>query len=353
MTSDTFTRQNRISGLDSIRFFAALWVMFSHFGFLPFLAEFNRNNPVEFAVRGLLGNMFPGVPAVIVFFLVSGFCIHRPFRDGMINPDWRFLARRYIRIGVPLLAAVGIIRWFDPTSTAFDLHASSRSVVWSLVAEVIYYTIYPGVLWLRRRWGWRPVLSLSFFSALLVIGIIYPGASHPLQFGPWLSWVIGLPFWLLGCILAENSDKPLAGGVSARKIWIWRGSIWLAAVASSVLLYHAHIGYPWTMLLFSVAVYYWLKNEIAYRRDHPAWRFTEWLGLWSYSIYAMHLVLPDFLKRLGLQISDGPASWLAVIFLDLAGCYCFYILFEKPSHWLGRQIHYRRDRSNSNECLVQ
>ena len=341
MTEKTSSRENRISGLDSIRFFAALWVVFSHLGFLPFLPELDRNHPVQFAIRGLLGNLFPGIPAVMVFFVVSGFCIHRPFRDGQIHPDWRFLARRYIRIGVPLLAAVGIIHWFTPANTAFDLHATSRAVVWSLVAEVIYYTLYPGLLWLRRRYGWRPVLAISFASALLVIGLIHPRASHPLLFGPWLTWVIGLPSWLLGCVLAENCSVSATNAVIGEKIWLWRGGIWLAAMASSVLMFHAHLGYPWTMLLFSVAVYYWLKNEIAYRREHPAWRFTEWLGLWSYSIYAMHLVLPDFLQQAGLEMTRGPANWLAVLFLDLAGCYCFYLLFEKPSHWLGRQIHYR------------
>ena len=252
----------------------------------------------------------------MVFYVVSGFCIHRTFRDGQGRPGWRFLARRYLRIGLPLLAALAIIHFFSPDNVAFDLFATSRAVVWSLVAEVIYYTIYPGLLAFRRRWGWTPLLAGAFLMAVLVILLKNPRASHPLVFGPWLTWLTGLPVWLVGCLLAEKCDESVST-VSTPAIWCWRMGMWMLAAASSVLVFHAHIGYPWTMLPFSVAIFFWLRAEIHFHWNRAAWIVTEWCGRWSYSIYAMHLVIPDFLRKAGIDPARSLPDWLAFLSLDL------------------------------------
>lgn len=65
----------RIRGLDSIRLFAAIWVAFSHGAappLKPFLVEYGW---IGHLVYGGYGLLFNGVAAVIVFFLISGFCI--------------------------------------------------------------------------------------------------------------------------------------------------------------------------------------------------------------------------------------------------------------------------------------
>jgi peptidoglycan/LPS O-acetylase OafA/YrhL len=331
----------RIRGLDSIRIVCALWVLFGHVGFFPAVRELDRNSFAGVAARGILGNLFTGSPAVIVFFVISGFCIHYPFRKGGVTPGWRYLARRYLRIGVPAAAAMTFIHFFVPGNPAFDLSAKSGTVVWSLLAEVIYYTLYPLLLVVARRLGWLRILAAAGGLGLLLF-VSSPRSLYLPSVGPWLTWVAGLPYWLLGCCLAQAADEDAKLVVTSRQMWEWRLGIWVGASVSSILMFHAHIGFPWTMMLFGPAAYGWLRREIAYHRSRPPWALLEWAGLWSYSIYAMHMVLPDMVRSLGaLRHLNQTLGWALLVVLVLAGCYLFYLLVEKPSHWLGRQIRVR------------
>jgi peptidoglycan/LPS O-acetylase OafA/YrhL len=63
----------RVKGLDQLRFIMAVIVLIGH-GALP---EFQN-----VVVRGVLGNSFVGIAAVMVFFILSGFVIHYPYATG-------------------------------------------------------------------------------------------------------------------------------------------------------------------------------------------------------------------------------------------------------------------------------
>ena len=166
------SHSKRIAGLDSIRFVCALWVVFGHLGFFPAVRDLDRDHPVGMVLRALLGSLFTGPPAVIVFFIISGFCIHYPFRRARSMPGLAFLLRRYIRIGFPAMGAVLFIRHFAPGNSAFDLSATSGTVVWSLLAEVIYYTIYPLLFLMAKRSGWLPILGKTSYWAALVLFVL-------------------------------------------------------------------------------------------------------------------------------------------------------------------------------------
>src|SRR5690242_18982998 len=107
-------------------------------------------------IKSIWDILFCGPAAVIVFFVISGFCIHYPFRGVERLQVSSFLARRYIRIGIPALAAMGLAGWtgvqallLKSPSFAFTLDAirhvndGHTGLIWSLVCELIYYTCYP------------------------------------------------------------------------------------------------------------------------------------------------------------------------------------------------------------------
>src|SRR2546426_8312799 len=83
----------RIVGLDSIRFVCALWVVFAHLG-LPFENNISRDTPIELMLRGVVANLFPGPPAVVVFFFIFGFFIHWPVRNRPPTTCWCHPLRR-------------------------------------------------------------------------------------------------------------------------------------------------------------------------------------------------------------------------------------------------------------------
>src|SRR5438046_10115626 len=80
-------RQARhVAGFDTIRFVCALWVLFGHLGFLPLVAGIDRTTRVGYLIAGAFANAVSGPAAVVVFFVISGFCIHYPFRGGTPVP---------------------------------------------------------------------------------------------------------------------------------------------------------------------------------------------------------------------------------------------------------------------------
>lgn len=315
-----------------------MFVVFAHLGFLPMPEVTGPLSLGARLVRGVFGNLFSGPPAVIVFFIVSGFCIHYPFRNASSVPLASYLIRRYVRIGLPLLIGILFARWLAPGHPNFDLNATSETVVWSLVAELVYYSIYPLILPCVRRYGWIRTILFSYAAAFVLIGL-NPSHRYYMEFGPWATWLVGLPSWLLGCQLAETV------GTAARSprfsIWWWRIGIWFCASASSVLMFHAHVGYPWTLPIFSLVCALWLKRELAYSCGRPGVYFLEWAGQWSYSLYLMHLVVAGFLSGGAPVLPGEQMAWLVRIGAVLVLCYLFYLAVELPSHHFARYLSRR------------
>src|SRR4051812_5187972 len=193
------SQSRHVAGLDSVPFVCAAGVLFGHFGFFPLPLFVSSRPRVHRLVEAALGNLFSGPAAVIVFFVISGFCIHYPFRDGRPLPLKSYYSRRYVRILIPMAAAIAL-----GVPLHLDLTHLNDSILWSLLCEEIYYLLYPLVLVrLRRRMGWRPIIAVSFVFALFVV-LTDLRAGNYASYGPGLNWLLGLPCWLLGCELAES-----------------------------------------------------------------------------------------------------------------------------------------------------
>lgn len=316
--------ERNVRGLDSIRFCCALWVYFSHFGFIPL--------PHSWALPkvaiGIYDNLFCGVGAVIAFFVISGFCIHYPFAGTQKLPLGAFYIRRYVRILCPLAVALLLGTLLGQSMVGFY-----EAIIWSLIAELIYYTIYPVLRLAFLRWKWDCVLAA--YAIAFALTAVYPKALNFHQFGPGLTWLVGLPSWLLGCGLATWAS---AGGSSRRTApWLWRGAAWAASSLASMLRFHAHIGYPLTLTLFSVLVFFWIREEIRYYRFAPAPAYIESCGRWSYSIYLVHGLAALGFARFAFALSPGPL-WVLQTISVLVMSYCFYLAVEMPSHRLARYL---------------
>jgi hypothetical protein len=287
-------------------------------------------------VQGVYGNLFAGVPAVIVFFVISGFCIHYPFRKADRLPLAAFFARRYTRILLPMAAAVILAEPLGIKLTLFQ-----NSILWSLLAELIYYTLYPALRLWWTRWGWLPLIIGSFLIASATAALWAPTATDYTPFGPPLAWLVALPCWLLGCLLADMTYHLTTP--SPRRMWTWRLGIWALSSACSVLRFHSSIGYPWTLNLFGIAVFFWLRNEIPYSRIHPPVGWLERAGQWSYSVYLLHLVANAGFYQLELPNFGHTLNWAIRVGFILLSSYAFYRIAERPSHhlarWLGQRLN--------------
>src|ERR1700755_2601264 len=88
-------------GIDSLRFILALIVLLSHFKD-PFSAQLISSPSHTVRIFGyFLDNAFDGTAAVIAFFIISGFVIHYPNKNGIISLK-DFWMKRIVRIIIPL-----------------------------------------------------------------------------------------------------------------------------------------------------------------------------------------------------------------------------------------------------------
>ncbi len=321
----------RVLGLDTLRFFLAMWVVFGHLGFFPF--EVDQSRLWGKIVTGIHGNLFSGPAAVIVFFVISGFCIHYPFRNDKPLLLIPYFSRRNLRIWIPILVAVLISQ---PLKFKYSLFGGG--ILWSLLAEEIYYCIYPFLLNLRRRMGWGKILFVAYIGALLVIATNPRAGNYP-SYGPYLNWILGLPCWLLGCCLAEQADH-LRSNVAPRgaSIWLWRLGAWGLSSFCMMLRFHSPIKYPWTLTLFAVFAFFWLKREIVHAHRHAPMAFFENIGKGSYTIYLVHELGPALYLFLALPLFPKMALWGVHMVFTGALCWAFYQLIEKQSHRLARSV---------------
>lgn len=300
---------SRIEGLDTVRAIAALSVVFAHL--------------LGPSLPGVAKYIFTGHPAVIAFFVVSGFCIHYPYRvrSMQVAP---FLAGRFIRIVPPaavafILAQIMGMRAYNPID---------GYILWSVVCEAVYYCLYPLILPISRRIGWPVLIVVSIIASYgVAIGLGPDQYGNAQIYGPQLNWVVGLPAWLLGCYLAETLDRLELPG----NVWVWRA----ATAASASALYWATMntgaGFYLTMVPFSALAGCWISAEIRDADERGPFRPLEAIGGACFSIYLVHAISATAVERF------VTASPVVVCLLSLALVYPFYRLVEKPSHAAARR----------------
>jgi peptidoglycan/LPS O-acetylase OafA/YrhL len=324
--------RREVKGLDTLRFVAAATVALSHGAAFPLDHLIGHGSTFSHALSALYGVSFDGVAAVIIFFVISGFCIHfgpstgAPFQAG---PFW---VRRGVRILLPLLGAMALGQVLGPGA-----QSGLAVVLWSVYCELIYYALYPALRLALRKFKLSIthvlILSLIASGAVIVIGW---NAPFYWSFSIALTWLVALPAWLLGCVLAEQvAAIGTAGGPG--HVEAWRLAIWLYAAIAMVVFFHApfRIGYPALLFPFQLLAYLWIFAEIThFERVRPS-RLLEWCGHWSYSLYLIHNVA---IAVTPISDANYVSDWLVRIALVIVGSLVFYALVEAPSHWLARSL---------------
>jgi peptidoglycan/LPS O-acetylase OafA/YrhL len=378
VSSAISTDTEEIHCISYFRGLAALGVVLYHVR-VDLWVGFNalRENPspagtfAKFAAWLSLPTVFMS-SGVMLFFVISGFCIHYPYggSNGKRLDFQEYVVRRFFRIYPPYLVAVLFafgaqwIGWhygfltsldgFNYQLSAFLLQNTFGSqpecnpALWTIPVEVAFYIFFPLVyLGLRRS-------SFSTLAAGLVISLLAIASSllAPIQssFLPyWFTWIAGatlaeqykqgnlkqpsLGFFVLGILSfllallctwhVRTAANPLVDGV---------GLVTLAGA----LAYGIAFG---TLLWWSL-VNRWFY-DLAPSSLH---RFLLHLGAISYSLYLFHIPLFRlcgwiWTSRFGEKpvnyLVTFPFVILAVVVASLA-----YRFVETPAHRAGRKLAY-------------
>jgi peptidoglycan/LPS O-acetylase OafA/YrhL len=327
----------RFRVLDALRFVLAFWVAIGHYESFPLFAGVDASTSFGRFVTHAWSSVVFGTPAVIVFFVISGFCIHSPFRGRAPLTVSRFYLRRYTRILVPVAGALILYHLFGQSLRLLGEHSILwESPLWSLLCEEIYYAAYPLLRFLRNRFGWRPLFVVAF-PAGVAVALTHPHAGNWHIFGPLGTATILLPVWLLGALLAEQADS-LPALSSSAQIWFWRFATWLGCWTAEMIHFKAKISYTLTMIPFGVLAYFWVQREVRYSRVQPPSQPLVAAGAWSYSLYLVHAQGMELFARLPIPNLGYLLTWVFTMASALLFAYLFYVFVERPSHRLARRV---------------
>jgi peptidoglycan/LPS O-acetylase OafA/YrhL len=334
-------RMNRIRGLDSIRAVLALWVAMNHVIKPPFPSFLDTTVGVGRWLKAVYDLSINGQAAVIGFFVISGFCVHLPYRrHGPTNLAAYYL-RRDIRVGIPFVLVLVLTRFLPDEYAVLE-----RGIFWSVYAELIYYTLYPFIFRLRQRLGWNALIVLTFVSAPLVLFAGHDGGNYH-AVGDSLAWILGLPCWLLGCKLAEDFDRP-GRAVGRAQIWSWRFAVWAASVFCFFLRFHTPIEHCYSLNFFAILVYFWIEREIRYFMGVAPLGFLEDAGGWSYSLYLTHFFGIVLFASYAPQSGAPYLDWLIKCGFVLGTAYAYSRIVEAPAHALARRLAQRVSRATQS-----
>jgi len=347
--------------IDAMRGFAALLVAYFHCRQVAWVGMESFHHTVGHAlsfssiVAYLTMPIAWGSAGVPIFFVISGYCIHRGGALRLAqNPNYtldtvNFWARRFARIYPVLLAALLLTFALDWVSfqlppvnhklREIGLHAflvnlfslqgvagktyGSNGALWTLSLEVQFYAIYPLLFALRRRLGMTPLLALV---ALVNIVSAYVLERHDLQFftSYWFAWTLGA--WIADVRARKAADK------DARRAS--NGLYAVAAVLVALGCVAFRFGQYGAFQLWALGFAFYLYRALDRRSvETPLARVLSRFGDFSFSLYLIHLpifvLLSSLLYRSALQLSIWPSFGFMLVAVPVA--YVFYRLVELPA----------------------
>jgi peptidoglycan/LPS O-acetylase OafA/YrhL len=292
-----------------------------------------------------------------------------------------FFIRRFFRIYPAYLVAVLLFAFLFP-KTALNFSGASASEswrqllshlllihnfwagtfsginasFWSLAIEVQLYLLYPVLLFLITRLGWKwTLIFLGIVESIIHLGkeiVLFstistthfldhypPGISaaltclHGLGRSPFAYWFS----WSLGALIAEyylqKKPQPLAN-VSPM---IWFGCIVICFVFRPLAEFMFAMGCVFTATLLSRL----LQQGIKVTPSRFGWKFLSLIGTLSYSLYLLHQPI-IFALPTGWLGSYGTLAKLALLgFVGLAVLllsWLSYTAIEAPSIKMGKAL---------------
>ena len=340
----------RSIAIDALRGLAALCVVMLHVreslwvGIRETWSRHHFSADPEVLLGYATAPIYYGSSAVMLFFVISGYCIHRPQAHKLardpgfkLNPV-EYLKRRLWRIYPVLFAALALTYFFDsctarhvpddPRLGSLSLYTllcniftlqniaspqyGSNAPLWTLSIEIHFYLLYPLVLLAAKRLGTARVMSAILALSLIAIVVTALRPTDIVTFLPyWFNWMIGYA-------IAEIEAGRLKAPALSKQAW---AAIAVGGLALGALI---HLYKPWTELYYLViSVSFGIltawsvtgQGETFWRRVGKPLVFV---GVFSYSLYAFHM---PFLLFIRAAVMNGkPSEHIAVTFLAVAAC---------------------------------
>lgn len=292
-----------------------------------------------------------GVP---IFFVISGYCIHRQtavninnikMQDNKYPAILPFLLRRFIRIYPVLIGALIVTYLLDRISLTYyppnyklqhlsissflvNLGAlqgvlgpafGSNGALWSLSVEIQFYLFYPLLLLIRKRIG----IHMTLIVIVLLNSVSCFLFKNTIIF---TSYYLS---WYLGFYIAEINAASILNMFSQKKTLIL-ASVFIALGCLTFFTHRVYLYFNLWSLGF--AFYFWCLLKHQFSRNLLT-RMLEFFGEISFSLYAIHLpvfvLFMSYFYNSNQPVSIFPAIGFSIIIVLIA--FVFYCLIEKPT----------------------
>ena len=296
--------------------------------------------------------------AILLFFLISGFCIHYPNTLSDSKPCWKiYFKRRFWRIYPTYLIAIlltsvisyfchiqwGDIDWnfdrifrvatvsqnYPPGNGQFLTNPS----LWTIPLEIEFYVLYPLAFFCILKFGFFTLLILSVGFSVLGIYLTKIGLQW-VSFTSLFLW----PSWLLGAWIASLHRENKLSKLKILPVSSILILFLIIALASRLQKWEEWTQYAgWTGFYFALfLVFLRFEKSISRRRENLFFKSLAWLGQISFSLYLIHFPL---FKLFGFMhrsyFDEKPANFLISLAYLIPVCllaWIFYRLIELPIH---------------------
>lgn len=333
-----------------------LWVGWTHIQQNPAQYDLLSRATAYLAVPFVFGGS-----GVMLFFLLSGFCVHYPYAGRPETFAWRpYAIRRSFRIYPPYLLTVLFTLLVEQIgSTWLQQPASSSGKVWeslfmaqnfgaapgqmqanpslwSLPVEMELYVVYVLLLPLLRQIGLWGFLALP--AAVSLVASLFWGCGS--------EWLGGhfAPYWLIWCAGATLAEWVKAGTLPQWTPWHRVATLVLFALAAGASARHLPLplqNHLWAAAYFFVIWWGLSRPGWVFKLAPPILAGLTFLGAISYSLYLVHF---PFFRLCGNVWLHWKGSKPAVFLIPLgfalgavALAFLFHKIAESPSHRLARK----------------
>jgi peptidoglycan/LPS O-acetylase OafA/YrhL len=291
-----------------------------------------------------------GFVGVAIFFVLSGFVITHSLNGKTLSlPDIGvFMLKRSLRLDPPYWIAMALAISFSIMAThavkdrAADEFSTAQifahlfyvqdilgyrqinPAFWTLCLEIQFYLVFAGLLWSRSS-----ALLISAFAVSLL---------WPLNLAPSLTGFF--PNLWFGFLL----------GVGAYKAWRVNTALpWFLAYAGAVLASGLHDGSPFVIACSLTALSLLLVSRMGRLSTLLNWRWVQFLGAISYSLYLIHSPITGATFRVGYMFTGRTIYtealwWVVSIAACLVAATLLRLSVERPMLKLSASL-FDRDRA--------
>lgn len=356
--------QTRLVFLDIIRGLAALSVFFSHLNY-SYLEKKTFLYKIISGYHYLFQKTFwanGGIhPGVLVFIVLSGFCIHMPQAvKGHMTVNLKiFIRKRFFRIYPVLFVSLVLSMISDNIihqsitisfenilenlffiSAVYPLEPPiGNTILLTVIVECLLYCFYPVGLWIIRKSSWVHLLTICFF--IYVVNILWLKVFTDVN-PTWVQrnlWAL-LIFWWCGAFSVHLCvNNSITQKINLSLCFLFFGAYLF--ICTLFAFKGAHVIKSLIFLIVVSALLIALFNHAQIKHRSFVKEYLsiilKKIGETSYSLYVIHIPV---LNLLNYYWSNSFANllvhlelfYLINILLVIFVTILLYVFVEKPSH---------------------